>query len=173
MKAKSRKFPHLPNDVLHAEILNLKSKQEEIRSQQVTFKQGWDRSILGHGLFRGRIKILPLSQQLRRWCKQNLWKNTPYRQENWISRWEVTPYLTPLQIILWKWGLKEAKFLWDTLSLPYMALDRAWLGYNSTLFLRFRIGSDWLCILVAKRKLFLFPTGFSWTRPHPSTGYGT
>ena len=30
---------HPPNDALHVEILDLKNKHEEIRQQQVTFKQ--------------------------------------------------------------------------------------------------------------------------------------
>jgi hypothetical protein len=50
-----------------------------------------------------------------------------------------------------------ARFLQDTLSLPDIALDRAWLGYDSTLFLRFQTASDRLCALRAKRKLFSLP----------------
>jgi len=47
-----------------------------------------------------------------------------------------------------------ARFLQDTLSLPDIALDGAWLGDDPTLFFRFWTTSDRLCTLKAKRKLF-------------------
>lgn len=49
------------------------------------------------------------------------------------------------------------KFLRDTLAIPYVNLERAWLGHDSTLFLRFNNTTDRLCALRAKRKLFSLP----------------
>ena len=49
------------------------------------------------------------------------------------------------------------RFLRDTLGIPDINLDRAWLGHDSTLFLKFRIATDRLCSLKDKRKLFSLP----------------
>jgi hypothetical protein len=49
-------------------------------------------------------------------------------------------------------------FLRDNLDLPDVTLDRAWLGFDSTLFLRFRSVTDRLRALRAKRKLFSLPS---------------
>jgi hypothetical protein len=48
-------------------------------------------------------------------------------------------------------------FLRDNLDLPDVALDRAWLGFDSTLFLRFRFATDQIRTLRAKRKLLSLP----------------
>jgi len=45
-------------------------------------------------------------------------------------------------------------FLQDTLDFPDMALDRAWLGSDSTLFLWFRTMVDLLQALKARRNVF-------------------
>jgi hypothetical protein len=49
-------------------------------------------------------------------------------------------------------------FLRDTLDIFDVTLDRAWLGYDSTLFLRFRTTTDRLRVLRARRKLFSLPS---------------
>lgn len=49
------------------------------------------------------------------------------------------------------------RFICDTLDIPDITLDKAWLGQDSTLFLRFRDSSDRLRVLRAKRKLFSLP----------------
>lgn len=49
------------------------------------------------------------------------------------------------------------RFLCDTLDIPDITLDKAWIGQDSTLFLRFRDSSDRLQVLRAKRKLFSLP----------------
>jgi len=46
------------------------------------------------------------------------------------------------------------RLLRDTLGLPDLTLDRAWVGLDTTLFLRFHNAADRLCALRAKRKLF-------------------
>ena len=46
------------------------------------------------------------------------------------------------------------RFLRDTLNLPDLTLDRAWVGLDFTLFIRFRNAADMLCALRAKCKLF-------------------
>ena len=51
----------------------------------------------------------------------------------------------------------RTKFLRDTLDIPDVNSERAWLGHDSTLFLRFLNTSDRLCALRAKRKLFSLP----------------
>ena len=48
-------------------------------------------------------------------------------------------------------------FLRDTLDIFDVTLDRAWLGYDSTLFLQFRAATDRLRVLRARRKLFSLP----------------
>jgi hypothetical protein len=48
-------------------------------------------------------------------------------------------------------------FLRDTLDISDVTQDRAWLGYNSTLFLRFRTTTGQLYVLRARRKLFSLP----------------
>ena len=48
-------------------------------------------------------------------------------------------------------------FLNEKLDLQDVTLDRAWLGYESTLFLRFRLAADRLQALRAKLKLFSLP----------------
>jgi hypothetical protein len=55
----------------------------------------------------------------------------------------------PLQI--------DTSFLHDTLDLKDLTLERAWMGPNSTLFLRFRTLEDRLRALRAKRKLSSLP----------------
>ena len=49
-------------------------------------------------------------------------------------------------------------FLNEKLDLQDLTLDRAWLGYDSTLFLQFRSAADRLRALRAKRKLFSLPS---------------
>jgi hypothetical protein len=49
-------------------------------------------------------------------------------------------------------------FLRDNLDLQDVTLDRAWMGSDSTLFLRFRSAVDRLRALRAKRKLFSLPS---------------
>ena len=46
------------------------------------------------------------------------------------------------------------RFLRDSLGLSDIALDGAWVGQDSTLFIRFRNAMDRLCALRDKRKLF-------------------
>jgi hypothetical protein len=48
-------------------------------------------------------------------------------------------------------------FLRDTLGLHDVALNRAWLGFDSTLFLQFRTAVERLPALRSKRKLFSLP----------------
>ena len=48
-------------------------------------------------------------------------------------------------------------FLRDTLGPPDLTLDRAWVGHDSTLFIRFHNATNRLCALKAKRKLFSLP----------------
>jgi hypothetical protein len=48
-------------------------------------------------------------------------------------------------------------FLRDTLDISNVALDRSWLGYDSTLFLQFRMEIDRLRVLRSRRKLFSLP----------------
>ena len=48
-------------------------------------------------------------------------------------------------------------FLRDTLGVSDITLDRAWMGHDSTLFIRFQNATDRLCALIAKRKLFSLP----------------
>jgi hypothetical protein len=52
----------------------------------------------------------------------------------------------------------ETSFLGDHLNLQDVALDRAWMGSNSTLFLRFKSAANRLEDLRAKRKLFSLPS---------------
>jgi len=52
------------------------------------------------------------------------------------------PSLNPMEV--------GARFLQDTLNLPDIALDKVWLGYNSTPFLRFWTASNRLRALKAK-----------------------
>ena len=49
------------------------------------------------------------------------------------------------------------RFLRDTLGLSDITLDGAWMGHESTLFIRFRNATDRLYALRAKRKLFSLP----------------
>lgn len=58
--------------------------------------------------------------------------------------------LDPLQV--------ATTFLHDTLDLKDITIDRAWMGTNSTLFLRFRTLEDQLRALWAKKRLTLLPS---------------
>ena len=49
------------------------------------------------------------------------------------------------------------RFLWDTLGLSAITPDEAWMGHDSTLFIRFHNATNMLCALRAKRKLFSLP----------------
>jgi hypothetical protein len=49
-------------------------------------------------------------------------------------------------------------FLRDTLHLPDVTLDSAWLGFDSTLFLRFRSAVGRLRALRVRRKMFSLPS---------------
>lgn len=49
------------------------------------------------------------------------------------------------------------RFLCNTLDIPDITLDKAWLGQDSTLFLRLCDSSDRLQVLRANRKLFSLP----------------
>ena len=49
------------------------------------------------------------------------------------------------------------RFLRDTLGIPDITLDRAWVGHDSTIFIRFWNTTDRLCALRAKQKLFSLP----------------
>ena len=49
------------------------------------------------------------------------------------------------------------RFLRDTLDISDITLDKAWVGHDSTLFIRFRNATVRLCALRAKRKLFSLP----------------
>jgi len=60
------------------------------------------------------------------------------------------PYVYPTVI--------GAMIIWDTLDLPDVTLNRAWLGSDSIIFLRFKTVIDWLWALSARRKLFSLPT---------------
>jgi predicted house-cleaning noncanonical NTP pyrophosphatase (MazG superfamily) len=82
-ETKSRKFSILQMVRCMQKFLTLKaSRKKSDPNKPPSNKKLRHTSILGYRWFEGRIKLLPLLQQLRRWCKQNLWKNATDGQEN-------------------------------------------------------------------------------------------
>jgi hypothetical protein len=69
---------HPSQDALHEEIIDLKNKQAEIKTQQPNFKQEIEEHINSYGRrwFEGRMLPHPL-QWLKRWYKLRSLKNEP------------------------------------------------------------------------------------------------
>lgn len=142
---------HPPNDTMHAEILDLKSKQEEIQSQQATFKQETETHINSWAqVVRAKDKT-PTPHAAVEEVVEECTRRA--RELNLKVRGLPLPHSSPNPMEV------GARFPQDTLSFLDIALDKAWLGYNSTLFLRIQTASDRLCVRRAKRKLFSLPNG--------------
>lgn len=145
-ESKEQENLHPPNDTLHTEILDLKSKQEEIQSQQTTSKQETETHINSWAqVVRAQDKTpTPLSAVEEVVQAKLVEERTRWARElNLKVRGLLLPHSS---LDLMEVG---AQFLQDTLNLPDIALDKARLGYDSTLFLRFWIASDRLHALRA------------------------
>jgi hypothetical protein len=133
MQTRARR-PSPPSDSLHAEILDLKNKQEEIRSQQTTFKHETKTHINSWAqVVRGRDKPPPLAT-VEEVVQAKLMEERTRRARELNLKVRGLPLPLPSSDPM----VVGTLFLKDNLDLLDVTLDRAWLGSDSTLFLRFR-----------------------------------
>jgi hypothetical protein len=144
---------HPPGDTLHKEIIDLKNKQEEIKSQQAAFKQethinSWAQVV------RGRDKVPPPPPPPLAAIKEVVQAKTIEERTKRAQELNLKVRGLPLPIPSSNTMVIETSFLNDNIGIQNVTLDRAWMGSNSTLFLRFRSAVDRLQTLGAKRVVF-------------------
>jgi hypothetical protein len=126
---------HPPSESLHVEIIDLKSKQEEIKSQQMTFKQETETHINSWAqVVRGREKAPPPPPPLavvEEVVQAKLMdeRTRQARELNLKVRRLPLPLPSAHPVVI------RTLFLKDTLDLQDVTLNRAWIGFDSTLFL--------------------------------------
>jgi hypothetical protein len=121
-----------PSNTLHAEIINLKNKQEEIRSQQPPSNMKQKHiSTHGHRLLEAGIKSLPPLAMVEEVVQAKL------MEERTRQAWELNLKVRGLPLPLPSSDpmVIGTSFLRDNLDLQDVTLDRAWIGSDSTLFL--------------------------------------
>lgn len=153
METKSRKTstPHMMHYTHKFSTLEANGKRYDPNRPHLN-KKPKHKSIHGHRWSAGRIE-LPPSCTFEEVVQVKLVKEHTRRERELHLRVRGLPLchpsLDPLEI--------GTMFLRDTLDLPDVALERAWLGYDSTLFLGFRTMYDRLRALRARQKLFSLP----------------
>ena len=143
---------HPSNNTLHAELLDLKNKQEEIKAQQAAFKQETETHINSWAqVARGRdTPLAPPLAAVEEVVQSKLMeeRTRQARELNLKVRGLPLPLTSSDPMVV------GTLFLNEKIDLRDVTLDRAWLRYGSSLFLRFRLAADHLRALRAKRKLF-------------------
>jgi len=138
---------------LHAKIQEIRNKQEEIISQQVSLRQETETHISSWAqVVRENDKSSPITavEEVVQ-AKLVEERSRRARELNLKVRGLPLPLSSadPMEV--------ATGFLRDTLDISDIRLDRAWLGQDSTLFIRFHNTTDRLYALRAKRKLFDLP----------------
>ena len=119
-----------PNEVLHAEIRDLKTKQEEIRSQQASFKHETELHINSWAqVVRGKDKNTPPFTAVEEVVQAKLVKERTRRARELNLKLRGLPLPLPSSDPM-EVGVG---FLRDTLGISDITLDRAWVGHESTL----------------------------------------
>jgi hypothetical protein len=141
---------HPPEETLRVEIVDIKNKQEEIKSQQAAFKHETKTHINSWAhVIRGMVKVpSPPLAEIEEVVQANLMEERTRRAQKLNLKVRGLPLPLPSSVPM----VIGTSFLMDHLDLQDVALHRAWLGSNSTLFLRFRSAVDQLPALKAKRK---------------------
>jgi hypothetical protein len=156
---------HPPDETLHAEIIDIKNKQEEIRSQQATFKHETKTHINSWAqVVRGRDKVpSPPLAVVEEVVQAKLMEEQTRRARELNLKVRGLPLPLPSSDPM----VIGTSFLRDHLDLQDVALDRAWLGSDSTLFLRFRLQLIDFGPSELRESCFPFLVRSSWTKISP------